>query len=60
MLERGVIPAAPIYVDSPMALAALDVYRSATHRDELRPERTDALDDLPGLRAAHRPTSPAP
>lgn len=53
MLERGVIPAAPIYLDSPMALAALDVYRSAAYRDELRPEHTDALDHLPGLRAAH-------
>jgi metallo-beta-lactamase family protein len=53
MLERGVIPAAPIYIDSPMALAALEVYRRGEYRDELRPGVVDVLDRLPGLRAAH-------
>ncbi len=41
MLERsGAIPAVPVIVDSPMALAVLDVYRSALrNRDpQLRPE----------------------
>jgi metallo-beta-lactamase family protein len=30
--EAGRIPDVPVYVDSPMALAALEVYRSAAHR----------------------------
>jgi len=53
MLERGVIPAAPIYLDSPMALAALEVYRRAEYQHELRTGAADALERLPGLRAAH-------
>ncbi|MDV9186716.1 MBL fold metallo-hydrolase [Streptomyces sp. SR27] len=39
--ERGVLPrSVPVYVDSPMALAALDVYRDAVRErsPELRPE----------------------
>ncbi|MEU4099331.1 MBL fold metallo-hydrolase RNA specificity domain-containing protein [Streptomyces tanashiensis] len=39
--DTGVLPrSVPVYVDSPMALAALDVYRSAVHErsPELRPE----------------------
>ncbi|GGY76382.1 MBL fold metallo-hydrolase [Streptomyces omiyaensis] len=39
--ETGVLPrSVPVYVDSPMALAALDVYRDALreHSPELRPE----------------------
>ena len=52
MLERGVIPHVPIYVDSPMALAALEVYRRAEYRHELLPEAADALDRLGGLREA--------
>ncbi|MFB7368872.1 MBL fold metallo-hydrolase RNA specificity domain-containing protein [Streptomyces sp. NPDC056222] len=39
--ERGVLPhSVPVYVDSPMALAALDVYRDAVRERsaELRPE----------------------
>ena len=39
--ETGVLPSSvPVYVDSPMALAALDVYRDAVreHSPELRPE----------------------
>jgi metallo-beta-lactamase family protein len=30
--EAGRIPDIPVYVDSPMALAALEIYRSAAHR----------------------------
>lgn len=30
--EAGRIPDVPVYVDSPMALAAMEVYRSAAHR----------------------------
>jgi metallo-beta-lactamase family protein len=38
--EAGEIPDLPVYVDSPMALAALDVYRRAVsgHDPEVRPE----------------------
>jgi metallo-beta-lactamase family protein len=50
----GVLPAAcPVYADSPMALAALQIYRSAfaAHSAELRPEALDqglsALDPEP-------------
>jgi metallo-beta-lactamase family protein len=43
------LPAVPVYVDSPMALAALDIYRAAIeeHADDIRSElwgRTDLLD----------------
>ena len=51
MLERGVIPSAPIYVDSPMALAALDVYRRGRYSGELLPGAFSA--QLPTLHAAH-------
>lgn len=53
LLEAGQIPALPIFVDSPMALAALDVYRHAMGRSspQLRPgagarlaEAVDGLD----------------
>ena len=39
LIERGAIPSIPIYVDSPMALTALDYYRDAVKKDspELRP-----------------------
>ena len=38
--REGRIPALPVYVDSPMALHALEVYRDAIHRGdpEIRPE----------------------
>lgn len=38
MQQDGRIPMVPIYVNSPMALNALRVYRSAAHRAELRPD----------------------
>ena len=36
LTAAGDIPAIPVYVDSPMALAALDVYRSPSVRQDLR------------------------
>jgi metallo-beta-lactamase family protein len=53
MLERGVIPDAPIYVDSPMALAALHVYRRSRYEGELRPGAVQALEHWPRLHTAH-------
>ncbi|GAB3082794.1 MBL fold metallo-hydrolase RNA specificity domain-containing protein [Pedococcus soli] len=44
------IPQVPVYVDSPMALRVLDVYRDPRHRDELRLGVSDDLVQLPGLR----------
>ena len=44
LIEAGKIPSLPIYVDSPMALASLEVYRNAIRDgdDQIRPElRTD-------------------
>ncbi len=40
LMRSGELPTVPVYVDSPMALAALDVYRAAlaAHAPELRPE----------------------
>ena len=53
MTAAGDIPALPLYVDSPMALAALDVYRSPAMRVELRPDLPARLVDLPHLHTAH-------
>ncbi len=39
--EQDAIPDVPIYVDSPMALAALDVYQRPEHQAELRAESLD-------------------
>jgi metallo-beta-lactamase family protein len=50
----GSIPEVPVYVDSPMALAALDVYQRPELADELRPE---ALRDLTELRGVHEARS---
>jgi metallo-beta-lactamase family protein len=55
LLRHGEIPAAPVYVDSPMALAALEVYRRPSLRGELRDGVSPELADLPMLRAAHTP-----
>ena len=55
MLHAGEIPLVPVYVDSPMALAALAVYRRPSLRDELRPEISPDLADIATLRAARTP-----
>ncbi|HZW44127.1 MAG TPA: MBL fold metallo-hydrolase [Dermatophilaceae bacterium] len=55
MTASGDIPALPVYVDSPMALAALDVYRSSSMREELRPDLRARLVDLPNLHTARSP-----
>ncbi|HEY7717963.1 MAG TPA: MBL fold metallo-hydrolase [Pedococcus sp.] len=52
LLKRDAIPDVPIWVDSPMALRALEVYRRAEYRRELLPEAAAALDRLDGLHAA--------
>ena len=51
LTDEGLIPRLPIYVDSPMALAALDVYQRAAHAGspQFRPDRVSALDDLERL-----------
>jgi metallo-beta-lactamase family protein len=55
--NRGAIPAVPIIVDSPMALAVLAVYRQALHdhSPEIRRELFDAPDPFttPNLEEAH-------
>lgn len=40
LVRAGRVPAVPVYVDSPMALAALKLYRAAAERggEEMRPE----------------------
>jgi len=53
LTAAGEIPALPVYVDSPMALAALDVYRSPPARQDLRRDLPARLVDLPNLHAAH-------
>ncbi|MFJ9392047.1 MBL fold metallo-hydrolase RNA specificity domain-containing protein [Nocardioides sp. NPDC101246] len=49
--RAGEIPKVPIFVDSPMALDALDVYRAAAaaHSDELKAKRSAPLRDLDQL-----------
>ncbi|MFD6178279.1 MULTISPECIES: MBL fold metallo-hydrolase RNA specificity domain-containing protein [unclassified Isoptericola] len=54
MVREGQIPPVPVYVDSPMALAALDVYGRAGVAGELRPG-VSSLVDLPSLHAARTP-----
>ncbi|WP_084635203.1 MBL fold metallo-hydrolase RNA specificity domain-containing protein [Propionicicella superfundia] len=50
MIRHGRIPDVPIYLNSPMALSALDVYASPALRDELRPElRAEDFADPPNL-----------
>lgn len=46
--EAGRIPDVPVYVDSPMALAALEVYRSAAHRPG-----SGMVSDAPLLMSGH-------
>ncbi len=51
LLRAGRIPDLPIFVNSPMALAALAVYRDPRHRDQLRPDLdVSGFVDLPQLR----------
>lgn len=55
LVEAGVVPRVPVFVDSPMALATLEVYRAAiaAGSPQLRPEAAEllaAIDDL-GVRA---------
>lgn len=53
LADAGRLPPVPIYVDSPMALAALQIYREAfeEHAADVRPDlpRHTALFDLPNL-----------
>jgi metallo-beta-lactamase family protein len=53
LIERHAIPDVPVWVDSPMALAALDIYRDAAHAAEVRPDALERLRRLHGLRTAH-------
>ena len=52
MRRTGDLPVVPVFVDSPMALAALDVYRRPSLRGELRDDVSPDLVDLPTLKAA--------
>jgi metallo-beta-lactamase family protein len=54
LLDRGAIPAVPIWIDSPMALAAYEVYRrgAAQVDGDLRPDVAAELMAPPTLRAA--------
>ncbi len=53
LISGGLIPRVPIYLDSPMALKALDIYRQAlaSGRRDIR-EGASALLDVAGLREA--------
>lgn len=53
LVESGAVPDVPVWVDSPMALAALEIYRDPQHAGEVRPEALDRLRRLSGLRTAH-------
>ena len=57
LTRDGLVPRLPVYVDSPMALTALEVYRrSVKDQDpEIRPDLLDGPDpfDPGGLRLAH-------
>jgi metallo-beta-lactamase family protein len=50
LLHAGRIPALPVFVNSPMALAALRLYRDPRFAEELRPDLdADGFVDLPRL-----------
>lgn len=55
MRRRGDLPVVPVYVDSPMALAALAVYQRPSLRGELRADVSPDLVDLPMVTAARTP-----
>ncbi len=48
--QDGLIPEVPVYVDSPMALKVLAVYRDPRHRAEFQPGANTDLVNLPGLK----------
>lgn len=52
LMDSGDIPAVPIYLDSPMALAALEVYRRPGLAGELRPDIPQPPLDWSSLRLA--------
>ena len=54
LFASGAIPPVPVFLDSPMALQVLDIYRDALSggRPDVRPGVVDAMDVL-GLREAH-------
>lgn len=54
LYRKGLIPRTPVFVNSPMALAALRVYTNHRYVDELRPDLdVHSFIDLPGLREVH-------
>jgi metallo-beta-lactamase family protein len=53
LVERHAIPDVLVWVDSPMALAALDIYRDPAHAAEVRSDALERLRRLHGLRSAH-------
>ncbi len=63
LMDAGDIPRLPVYVDSPMALAALAVYRSAVGSDspQIRPElaRRPEVFEAGDLEAVHTPEGSA-
>jgi metallo-beta-lactamase family protein len=64
LMRSGALPTVPVYVDSPMALTALDIYRRAVaaHDPQIRPEVWASGGDPfdPGmLRLAHSPQESA-
>jgi metallo-beta-lactamase family protein len=72
LVEQGEIPDVPVFVDSPMALAALDCYRRAAQRGgpQLRPEARElvghfdsrhvhAVQDVEGSMRLNRPRTPS-
>ncbi|HET8595233.1 MAG TPA: MBL fold metallo-hydrolase [Intrasporangium sp.] len=52
LLARDAIPDVPVWVDSPMALATLSVYRDPAHADEVDATALEALASMHDLRAA--------
>jgi metallo-beta-lactamase family protein len=48
--RQGSIPHVPVYVDSPMALAALEVYERPDLASEMRPEALQELRDMKDVR----------
>jgi len=55
MQRSGRVPRVPIFVDSPMGLAAVDVYRRPDLASELRPDARGWFDTLPRVHEARTP-----